>query len=312
MKITILDDIYLNYDKNEFSKFGEINYFTRYEKEFLDNDEELIKRIGTSEIIVTCHVSLSKTVIESCSNLRYIIAASTGINHIDVEAAKEKGILVSNIPTYGTMSVAQATVALLLEIVNRISCYDKLVKEGVWKNSEDWCVVNEDLIELDNKVAGIIGYGAIGSSVSKMLKAFGMEIITYDVDDGEDKLHYLLRNSDVISLHCPLTPDSKYLINKDTISMMKDGVILLNTSRGSLVNNNDLYYALKSSKIYFAGFDVVDNEPIGKDDKLLELNNIVVTPHVAWATIEARRRIVDLVYKNIESYINNKPINLIK
>lgn len=312
MKITILDDVYLNYNKEQLSKFGEVKYYTRYEKEFLNSDEELIKRIGDSEVIVTCHVSLNKNVINACTNLKYIIAASTGVNHIDINAAKSKGILISNIPTYGTMSVAQATVALLLEVVNRVSSYDKIVRDDTWESGPDWCVVNEDLIELDKKQVGIIGYGAIGKEVAKMFEAFGMNVITYDVSDGEDRLNYLLENSQVISLHCPLTKESKHMINSQAIAKMKDGVILLNTSRGSLVNSDDLYDALKSHKIYFAAFDVVDNEPIGKDHKLLELNNFIITPHIAWATIEARNRIVDLVYKNLEGYVNNEPINLIK
>lgn len=312
MKITILDDIYLEYDKNWLKSLGEVEYFTRLEKEFADSEEEIVKRIGDSEIVVSCHVALSKFVIDSCQNLKYITTSSTGVDHIDVEAAKAKGILVSNIPSYGTMSVAQQTVALLLEVVNRVSCYNEHVRNNLWKDGLDFCVVKENLIELDGKVAGIIGYGEIGKATAKILSSLGMKIITYDASDSKDKLENLLALSDVISLHCPLTSSNKYMINKASISMMKDNVILINTARGALVNSDDLYDALKSRKIYFAAFDVIDNEPVGNDHKLLTLENFILTPHVAWATKEARDRVVLHVCKNIESYINNNPINLIK
>ncbi|MFV0425192.1 MAG: NAD(P)-dependent oxidoreductase [Bacilli bacterium] len=312
MKITILDDIYLNYDKARLAKLGEVKYFTRLEKNLHGNDAELIKRIDDSDIVVSCHVALNKNVIESCSNLKYIITSSTGVDNIDVEAANKNGILVSNIPNYGTSSVAQATVALLLEVVNRVANYNEYVRSDMWNNGLDWSVVKEDLIELDNKTAGIIGYGEIGKATAKILESLGMSLITYDVNDDTSKLDKLLAESDVISLHCPLTKDNKYMINRSSIDKMKDGVILINTSRGSLVNSDDLYEALKNGKIYFAAFDVVDGEPIGKTHPLLSLPNFILTPHVAWATKEARKRIVDLVSNNIECYINEKPINLIK
>lgn len=312
MKITILDDIYLNYDKARLAKLGEVKYFTRLEKNLHGNDAELIKRIDDSDIIVSGNVTLNKNVIESCSNLKYIITSSTGVDNIDVEAANKNGILVSNIPNYGTSSVAQATVALLLEVVNRVANYNEYVRSDMWNNGLDWSVVKEDLIELDNKTAGIIGYGEIGKATAKILESLGMSLITYDVNDDTSKLDKLLAESDVISLHCPLTKDNKYMINRSSIDKMKDGVILINTSRGSLVNSDDLYEALKSGKIYFAAFDVVDGEPIEKTHPLLSLPNFILTPHVAWATKEARKRIVDLVSNNIECYIDEKPINLIK
>ncbi len=311
MKITILDNIYLNYDDERLANLGDVKYYTRLEKEFIGNDQELVERIADSEVIVSCHVTINRTVIEKCKNLKYITTSSTGVDNIDLDAAKEYGVIVSNIPNYGTMSVAQSSVALLLEITNKISEYNNLVHQNKWKECPDWCLVNEDLIELDGKTAGIIGYGQIGRATGNILKSFGMNIITYDISDGEEKLDYLLANSDVISLHCPLTASNKYIINKDSIAKMKDKVILINTSRGALVNSDDLYEALLSKKIYFAGFDVIDGEPVGKEHKLLTLPNFILTPHIAWATKESRLRVVDLVCKNIESYIENKPINTV-
>ncbi len=312
MKITILDDVFLDYDKKWLEKLGEVDYYTRLEKEFKSNDDEIIKRIADSEIVVSCKVKMTRKVIESCSNLKYITTSSTGVDHVDVAAARDNGVLVSNIPSYSTMSVAQATASLLLEVVNKVSCYNMYVKNNVWKSGEDFCVVREDLIELDGKTAGIIGYGEIGKATAKILTSLGMNIITYDVNDSKQRLEELYATSDVITLHCPITEDNYHMINQDSIEKMKDGVILLNTSRGPLVNSDDLYEALVSNKVYFAAFDVIDGEPVGTENKLLQLDNFILTPHIAWATKESRERAVEKVCKNIESYLNKEPINIIK
>ncbi|MFV0498861.1 MAG: NAD(P)-dependent oxidoreductase [Bacilli bacterium] len=312
MKIVILDDFFVDYDIEYLSQFGTVKSYPRLEKEYQGNDEELINRIGNSEIVVTCHVKLNKQVISKCSNLKYIVVAAVGVNHIDIDYANKMGIKVSNIPNYGSKSVAQASVALLLQVVNRVSLYHSYVKNDKWINSKDYCIINNDLIELDGKIAGIIGYGMIGKACGEMLRGFGMELITYDIDDDETVLNHLLATSDVISMHCPLTKENKYMINKDRINKMKDGVIIINTSRGSLINSDDLYDGLKSGKIYFAGCDVVDQEPIGSSHKLLSLPNFILTPHMAWGTREARKRVAELVALNIEHFIKDKPINLIK
>lgn len=312
MKITILDDIYLNYDKNKLALLGDVVYYTRLEKEFLKDDQELINRIGNSEIIVTSSIPISRAIIEACPNLKYITTSSTGVDIIDLECAREHGVIVSNIPSYATMSVAQATVALLLNVTNHIHKYNEYVKQGLWDKCPDWCYVDDKIIELNNKNVLIIGYGAIGKSTAKMFESLGMNILTYDTGDSVDKLEEYLSLSDVVSLHCPLTTDSKYIINSKTISYMKDGVILLNTSRGGLVNTDDLYDALQSNKISFAAFDVIDQEPVGSEHKLLKLDNFILTPHVAWASVEARKRVVEAVVVNIESYINGKAINTIE
>lgn len=312
MKITILDDIYLNYDKKRLALLGEVVYYNRLEKEYRNDEKELIKRIGNSEIIVTSSVPITENIIKSCPNLKYITTCSTGVDLIDVAYASKNGVIVSNIPSYSTMSVAQATVALLMEVVNRVSKYNSYVRQGLWEDGPDWCYIDDKIIELNNKTALIVGYGSIGQATAKIFESLGLNVLKYDINDNSDKLDEYLRQSDVVSLHCPLTQNNKHMINAKLINEMKDGVILLNTSRGALVNTDDLYNALRSGKIYFAAFDVIDKEPVGKNHKLLELDNFILTPHVAWASIEARKRAVEAVCVNIESYINGNAINTIE
>jgi glycerate dehydrogenase len=245
---------------------------------------------------------------------------ATGYNVVDVEAARERGIPVANIPTYGTAAVAQMVFALLLEICHHVWEHSEAVKRGDWTNNLDWCFWNYPLIELADKTMGIIGYGRIGQATGKIAQAMGMKVVAYDQYENKElesetmkyvSLDELLRVSDVISLHCPLFESTKGIINKETISKMKDGVILINTSRGPLVVEEDLAEALNSGKVYAAAVDVVSSEPISMDNPLLKAKNIIITPHIAWAPKESRQRLMNIAVDNLKAFLDGNPVNVV-
>ena len=233
--------------------------------------------------------------------------------------AKEKGIVVSNIPAYGTDCVGQFAIALLLEICHRIGHHDKAVKEGRWEKAPDWCFWDYPLIELAGKTLGIIGFGRIGQKTGTIAKAMGMNVLAYDShpnDKGRAIAEYveldeIFAKSDVISLHCPLFPSTEGIINKDTIAKMKDGVKIINNSRGQLIVEKDLAYALNSGKVYAAGLDVVSTEPIKSDNPLLKAKNCIITPHISWAPKEARQRIMDMSVENLKQFLAGDPVNVV-
>ena len=276
--------------------------------------EEILSRIGGAEIVYTNKTPLTRETLFKAPNLKYVGVLATGYNVVDVAAAKELGIPVTNIPTYGTSAVAQFVFALLLEVCHRVGHHNDAVQQGRWTAGRDFCFWDYPLIELSGKTMGIIGYGRIGRATADIARAFGMRVLAYDPgQSGEDlvPLSALLEKSDVISLHCPLLPGTEGIINQETIARMKDGVILINTSRGPLVREKDLREALLSGKVYAAAVDVVSTEPIGADNPLLGLANCLITPHIAWAPKESRVRLMDIAVDNLRRFLEGNPVNVV-
>lgn len=316
-KIVILDGYVENPGDLSWAGIEALGDVTLYER--CPNDEdEIIKRIGDADILVANKTALTRKVIES-TKLKYITVLATGYNMIDIAAAREHGISVSNVPGYGTASVAQFAIALLLEICSRVAHHSEAVHQGRWEACPDWTFWDYPLIELAGKTMGIVGFGSIGQSVGRIAKAFGMRVITHSrsvKEEGKLIAEYvdmdtLLRESDVISLHCPLFPETKNIINRDNIAKMKDGVIIINNSRGGLVVEQDLADALNSGKVAAAGLDVVSEEPIKGGNPLLKAKNCFITPHISWAPIESRQRIMDTTVQNIRAYLDGAPQNVV-
>ena len=318
MKIVVLDGYCENpgdLSWDPVAQYGEITVYDRTP----DEPAEVIRRIGDADILVANKNTISAEVLDGCKNLKYIAVQATGYNVVDVAAARERGIPVSNVPTYGTAAVAQHTIALLLEICNRVGHHDRAVKEGRWENCPDWCFWDYPLMELDGKTMGIIGFGKIGQATGRLAKAFGMKVLaagSRPTDAGREIAEYVeidevLARSDVISLHCPLFPNTKDIICKENIAKMKDGVIILNSSRGGLVVEQDLADALNSGKVRAAAVDVVSSEPIQGNNPLLTAKNCIITPHIAWAPREARQRIMNTTAENIAAFIAGTPINVV-
>ena len=316
MKIVILD----GYTENpgdlswgDLEALGELTVYDRTPK------DEILSRIGNAEIIITNKTPLTRETINACPGIKYIGILATGYNVVDIDAAKEKGIPVTNIPTYGTDAVGQFAIALLLEICHHIGHHNRSVHDGKWEKSIDFCYWDFPLIELAGKTMGIVGFGRIGQATARIAKAFGMNIIAFDgneTDSGKELGTYvgmdeLLAKSDVISLHVPLFPSTENLINKDSIAKMKPGVIILNTSRGPLINEQDLADALNSGKVYAAAVDVVSTEPIKGDNPLLKAKNCIITPHIAWAPKESRQRLLDIAVDNVKSFIGGSTQNVV-
>jgi glycerate dehydrogenase len=257
--------------------------------------------------------------MDACPELRYVGVLATGYNVVDYNYAKEKGIIVQNVPTYGTQIVGQYAVGLLLEICSHYGHHDKTVKEGKWESNDDWCYWDYPMIELYGKTAGIIGLGRIGQATARILNALNMKVLAYDAfqsDAGRELAEYvpldtLFEESDVIFLHCPLFPETEGIINKENIAKMKDGVILINNSRGQLIVEQDLADALNSGKVYAAGLDVVSTEPIRGDNPLLTAKNCFITPHISWAPKESRERILSITAENLRAFLAGEPVNLV-
>ena len=315
MKIVSLDGAALNPGDLSwrcFEQFGEITVYPR-----TANETQTIERIGDADIVLLNKVPITKAVLDACSNVKLICCLATGYNVVDTAAAKEKGIPVCNVPAYSTRSVTQFTIGLLLELCHRIGHHDRLVHEGVWERCPNFCFWDTPQMELAGKTMGIIGFGQIGQSVGAVAEALGMRVITYSrskrpgVDAEYVDLDTLLAQSDVISLHCPLFPETSGLINADTIAKMKDGAILLNTARGPVIDEQAVADALKSGKLRGAAMDVVSEEPIVSDNPLLKAPNCIITPHMAWAPIEARQRILDITVENIQGYLSGTPVNVV-
>lgn len=317
MKIVVLDGYTLNPGDlhwNALAALGDVAVYDRTEV------SSIVERIGDAELILTNKTPISAETMQACKNLRYIGVLATGYNIVDTTAAKAAGIVVTNIPAYGTDSVAQFTFALLLEICHHVGHHAQSVRDGEWTKSPDFCYWHYPLIELADKTMGIIGFGRIGRRTSEIARAFGMRVLAYDeypntVYEKEGifcrALDRLLAESDVISLHCPLTDRNKGMINADTIAKMKDGAILINTSRGPLVDEIALAAALNSGKLAAAAVDVVSTEPIRPDNPLLKARNILITPHIAWAPKEARSRLLNIAVENVRAFIDGSPINVV-
>ena len=317
MKIVILDGYTENPGDLSWKGFEELGELTVYDR---TKSEEILERIGDTEVVYTNKTPITGDTIKACPNLKFIGVLATGYDVVDTKAAKEAGIKVANIPTYGTATVAQYTIALLLELCHQVGLHSESVKNGEWENNIDWCYWKTPQIELANKVMGIIGFGRIGQATANIAMALGMEILAYDEYQNpsleSDSMHYvsldeLFKRSDVIVLHCPLLPTTRGIINKESIQKMKDNVMIINDSRGPLIHEKDLADALQSGKVAGAAVDVVSTEPIKSDNPLLKAHNVIITPHMAWGTKESRLRLMNIALENLRAFMNGNPINIV-
>lgn len=318
MKIVVVDHPRENPGEIDWSKlfqFGDVKIYPRTPA------DKLIEVIGDAEIVFTNKSPITRQVIEACPSVRFISIIATGYNTVDIEAAREHGILVSNVPSYGTGAIAQHAMALLLEITNHVAYNDSQVRLGrKGEYDGDWCFWDYPIIELENKTMGIIGLGRIGQFTARAAISFGMKVMAYDIIENADMkkigvkyvdFDTLLTESHVITLHCPLFEDTKEIINRNTISKMRDGVILINNSRGGLVDEEALAEALRSGKIYAAGLDTLSTEPPMPENPLLSQPNCFITPHISWAALECRQRLVRYAIDNLAAYLAGTPQNLV-
>ena len=312
MKIVILDGYPAtrgDYNYDFLKKYGEVILYPRTPYELI------VERAKDADIILANKIVIDKPIFDKLPKLKMIAMLATGYNSIDIQTAKERGIYVCNIPKYSSPSVAQFTIALLLEITNQVGLHNQSVKAGDWANCPDFCYNKTKQIELYGKTIGLVGYGDIAKQVAVIAKAFGMNVLGYRRSGGTDdiaqmvSLEYLMSNSDIISLHCPLNKQSDKMICNESIRKMKNDVIILNTARGGLVNEKDLAENLKSGKILAYGGDVLTKEPPEKDNPLFECENAFITPHLAWATVEARGRLMEIMENNIAGFVSGKVIN---
>jgi glycerate dehydrogenase len=317
MKIVVLDGYTLNPGDISWDRLKTLGDVTIYDR---TSAEEVVKRSDGAEVVLTNKTPLPAAIISQLTSLKFIGVLATGYNVVDIAAARQQGIAVSNVPDYGTTSVVQFTIALLLELCLRVQKHSDAVMEGRWAKSADWCFWDYPLMELAGKSLGIIGFGRIGERVAAAATALGMNIIGYSRTQTDQSHHQnfrwaglneLLAQSDVVSIHCPLFPETKGLINRDTLAMMKRTAFLLNTSRGPIVVDEDLAEALNSDVIAGAGIDVLSVEPPSDNNPLFKAKNCIITPHIAWATKEARKRLMDIVVDNISSYQKGSPINVV-
>lgn len=317
MKIVVLDGYTLNPGDLTWEGLEELGEVTVYDR---TPEEKIIERVGNAEIIYINKTVLKRETLEKLSHVKFIGVLATGYNVVDAEAAKELGIVVTNIPTYGTQAVAQFTFALLLEICHHVGEHNLSVKRGEWSKSIDFCYWKYPLMELAGKTMGLIGLGRIGQESAKIAQAFGMEVLAFDEypqkELENEKLKYvdidiLFEKSDVISLHCPLFENTRGMINKENIAKMKDSVMIINTSRGALIVEKDLAEALNSGKVAGAGVDVLSEEPAAMDNPLLTAKNCIITPHIAWAPKEARERLMNIAIDNLKEFLAGKPINMV-
>ena len=295
-------------------EFGEVTVYDRPA-----DPAVTAERIGDADIVVINKTRITQEVLEACPSVRLIAVLATGYDVVDCACAKARGIPVVNVPAYGTAAVSQFSIALLLEICHHIGHHSETVFSGRWTNSPDWCYWDYPLIELEGKTMGVIGFGRIGRAEGRIAKALGMRVIACDIrqdDEGRRIAEYvpldeLYARSDVITLHCNLTEENRGFINRDSISKMKDGVILINNARGQLLNESDVADALNSGKIAAAGLDVVSTEPVRSDNPLLSARNCIITPHISWAPKESRQRIMDCTAANIRAFLSGSPVNMV-
>jgi len=318
MRIVVLDGYALNPGDLSWDGLEKIGDVTVYERTAV---ESIIERAAGAEIVFTNKTPLSAETIAKLPGLKYIGVLATGYNVVDVKAAAQHGVVVTNIPTYGTYSVAQMVFALLLELCHHIQRHSDSVKAGDWSRSSDFCYWNYPLVELAGKTMGIIGFGRIGRQVANIAATLGMNVLAADSFKGNPpalenfrwaEIPELLQKSDVVSLHCPLFPETQGLINKNTLSMMKESAFLINTSRGPLIVEEDLAEVLNTGKIAGAGLDVLSVEPPKSDNPLLSAKNCLITPHIAWATKEARARLMDTAVKNLKAFVEGYTVNVVK
>lgn len=317
MKIVILDGYTENPGDLSWEGFESLGALKVYDRTPVELVQE---RIGEAQIVLTNKTPITEETMKGCPNLKYIGVLATGYNVVEVAKARERGITVTNIPSYGTEAVSQFVFALLLEICHHVGHHSQEVFKGRWQSSADWCFWDYPLVELSGKTMGIIGYGRIGKTTAKIAQAFGMKVLVHtrtpekSMENESLKftdLDELYAKSHVIVLHCPLTPETEHMINRDSIRKMRDGVILINNSRGALMVEEDLYEALESGKIFGAGVDVASEEPIKEDNPLLKARNLFITPHISWAPKETRARLMEIAVLNLRSYLEGNPMNMV-
>lgn len=319
MKIVILDGYTENPGDLSWDELGKLGELTVYDRTSLADEQEITERIGSAGIVITNKTPITRNIMDACPDLKFISLLATGYNVVDIAYAKEKGIPVSNVPSYGTSSVSQFSIALLLEICHHIGHHSESVHAGNWTADKDWCYWDYPLIELEGKTMGIIGFGRIGQAEGRIAKALGMKVLANDLypdESGREIGEYvdmdtLFAQADVISLHCNLTAENTAFINKESIAKMRDGVILINNARGQLINEQDVADALESGKISAAGLDVVCTEPIRSDNPLLQAKNCIITPHISWAPKESRQRIMDCTVENVLAYMEGAPVHVV-
>ncbi len=320
MKIVILDGYTENPGDLSWGELEKLGELTVYDRTSLTDEAEIISRIGDAEVVLTNKTPISRRTFDACPGIKFVAMLATGYNVVDVACAREKGISVSNVPVYGTRSVSQFAIALLLEVCHHIGHHDRTVHEGKWENCADWCYWDYPLIELADKTYGLLGCGNIGIHTAEVAKALGMHVIAYDARETEAgralgveyvTLDELFARSDVLGLQMPLFPFNTGIINKENIAKMKDGVIIINNSRGQMVVEQDLADALNSGKVAAAGLDVVSTEPIRGDNPLLKAKNCILTPHMSWGAKESRQRIMDCTVDNVKAYLAGAPINVV-
>ena len=319
MKIVILDGYTENPGDLSWEPLEALGELTVYDRTSLTNIDEVVERISDAEAVYTNKTPLPETVFERCLNIRFVGVLATGYNVVDVVAAKKKGIPVCNVPAYGTDAVGQFAIALLLEICHHIGHHNDAVHEGHWEKNDDWCFWDYPLIELAGKTLGIIGFGRIGQKTGRIAKAMGMRVLANDrhpSQQGKQIAEYvdidtIFGESDVIALHCPLFSETEGIINKNNIGKMKDGVIIINNSRGALIVEQDLAQALDSGKISAAAVDVVSTESIRADNPLLKAKNCIITPHISWASKESRQRLMEVAVDNLRMFLDGVPTNVV-
>lgn len=320
MKIVVLDGYTENPGDLSWAPLEALGDVTIYDRVALDDEDEVIRRLDGAEIAVVNKAPVTRRVLESCPNLKLITVTATGYNVVDIACAKEKGIPVCNVPNYGGYSVSQFAIALMLETCLHIGHHDRTVHEGRWQNSQDWCYWDYPLIELAGKTYGLLGCGRIGIHTAEAAKGLGMHVIAYNRSQSQAakdlgvefvELDELFARSDVLGLQMPLMPFNTGIINKENIAKMKDGVIIINNSRGQMVVEQDLADALNSGKVAFAGLDVVATEPIRADNPLLKAKNCIITPHMSWGSRDSRQRIMDCTVGNVRAFLNGKPENVV-
>lgn len=319
MKIVNLDSYALNPGDLDWTPLKQLGECTIYDRTPVDDDAEILRRIGDAEIVLTNKTPLNRSVITKAPNLKYIGVTATGYNVIDTAAARAANIPVTNIPTYGTDAVAQFTFALLLEITSQVGLHNKLVHEGRWSNNPDFTFWAKPLIELQGKTMGLIGFGSIAQKVAEITHAFSMKVIFYNHRPKTNLPNYvkqvsldeLYQQADIISLHVPQAPETTEMIDREAITKMKDGVLLLNTARGGLINEQDVADALNNGKIGAAGVDVATKEPIPTNSPLLTAKNCYITPHIAWAPRETRDRLLGIAIDNLKAFLAGKELNVV-
>ena len=314
MKVVILDAKTLTNDDIDFSVFDEFGEVTIYD---YTKYNQIAERIKDAEIILCNKSIMNRMTLKDAKNVKYIGLFATGYNNVDIEYTNERNITVCNAGSYSTNAVAQHVFALILEHYNKVGEYNKFVKDGGWIHSEKFSPF-KPMKEMDGRTLGIVGYGSIGKKVAKIAQAFDMKVLAYNRSPKKDEsvrfveMDELLEKSDIVSIHCPLNSDSEKMCNKEFFEKMKDGALFINTSRGGVVDEPALIEAVKSGKLSGAGLDVVAVEPMEKHYDILDIDNIIITPHSAWAPVETRTRLVEIVKNNIKKWVAGAPVNVIK